>query len=153
MKSLLLRIVILDDDAFDNSLCMLYFKRILQSVDFDIVGFTNPVEGLQYIETEFEKQAVRTIVLLDLNMPLLNGWEVLHQLEKLPPRFISYLSVYILSYSVHNDDVQKSEDSSLVKSYLVKPLTDHLAYLYETIVEVELSATVQDKLALFSNKK
>ncbi len=153
MKSPLLRIVILDDDAFDNSLCMLYFKRILQSVDFDIVGFTNPVEGLQFIETEFEKQAVRTIVLLDLSMPLLNGWEVLHQLEKLPPQFIPYLSVYILSYSVQKDDVQKSEESSLVKSYLVKPLTDHLAYLYENIVEVELPATIQDKFALFSNKK
>lgn len=153
MKPLLLRIVILDDDAFDNSLCMLYFKRILHSVDFDIVGFTNPVEGLQYIETEFEKHAVRTIVLLDLSMPLLNGWEVLHRLEKLPPQFASYLSVYILSYSIHHDDVQKSEDSPLVKSYLVKPLTDHLAYLYESIVEVDLPATVQEKVVLFNNKK
>ena len=153
MKPPLLRIIILDDDGFDNSLCILYFKRILHNVDFDTVGFTNPVEGLHYIKTEFEKNAVRTIVLLDLNMPFLNGWEVLHQLEKLPSQFAPYLSVYILSYSIHNDDVQKSEASPLVKAYLVKPLTDHLAYLYENIVETDLLATVQDKIAFLNKKK
>ena len=150
MKSLLTKIVILDDDNFDSSVCVLLFKRLLHGIEFDIRGFTDPRQGLQYIETEYANHPIPTLLLLDISMPHLNGWQVLHRLEQLPPEITRYLSVFILSHSVAKDDVQKSEASPLVKAYLAKPLTDHLAYLLENILEAEL-AIIEDRTSGFHN--
>ncbi len=78
------RIIFLDDDSLHNTLAVLYIKRVFPDLNVDIVGFTNPQEGINYIGTEYSKHPVRTVLFLDINMPSLNGWQVLDKLQLMP---------------------------------------------------------------------
>lgn len=126
------RIIILDDDSLHNTLCILYIKKIFPDIDIDIVGFTNPLEGLDYIQAEYTAHPVETILFLDINMPELNGWQVLEKLNYMPG-IVKWFSIYILSSSVDERDITRAHQIKLVKSYLEKPLANHLANIFSSL--------------------
>lgn len=75
------------------------------------------------------------IIFLDINMPILNGWEFLdllnsHDLNKLP-------KIYMLTSSISPEDVNKSENHPLVTGYFTKPLSlDKLSELKNSLLQL-----------------
>ncbi|MGM1057300.1 MAG: response regulator [Bacteroidota bacterium] len=61
-------------------------------------------------------------VLLDINMPVLDGWGVLDHLEKLNLATIKNIQLYIVSSSMDKSDVLKANQYGLVKKFFHKPL-------------------------------
>lgn len=80
--------------------------------------FQDPAQVLRYIEDG--KIARPDLILLDINMPEMDGWEFLYHLEQLDTR----TEVMLLSSSVHTEDVERSEAHKLVKCFIGKPLTE-----------------------------
>ncbi|ANQ49229.1 response regulator [Flammeovirga sp. MY04] len=60
-------------------------------------------------------------VFLDLNMPGLDGWQVLEELMAF--NFSKELKIYILSSSIHPRDKERAEANPLVHGYIEKPLS------------------------------
>ncbi len=60
------------------------------------------------------------LILLDLNMPIMSGWDFLEEVSKLIPS--PPTSVVILTSSINPEDITRSEDYSIVKTLLHKPL-------------------------------
>jgi CheY-like chemotaxis protein len=96
----------------------------------DIKSFTSPEEGFEYIETEYietkyhgTKETNFTILFLDLNMPLMSGWEFLERFDNLGSELKGQISLYILSSSVDSRDRERSYANKNVKGYIAKPLT------------------------------
>lgn len=87
----------------------------------DIIDFTSPEEGLSYIETTPTPNQTHYI-LLDINMPTMTGWEFLDEYEKLTPGVKQNYTVYILSSSIDERDMERARNNSNVKGYLIKPL-------------------------------
>ena len=115
--------IIVDDDPFNNSLCKFVIKTVMS--DADIIDFTYPEKALEYIETTYTNSAnvYPTILLLDINMPLLSGWDFLERYEQFSDYLKQQFTIYILSSSVDWDDKEKAAANKLVKDYLIKPLT------------------------------
>lgn len=65
----------------------------------------------------------QVIVLLDINMPILNGWGFLDQIEKLNFFNILRLSIYIVSSSTDKGDILKAGLYEFVKGFHHKPLS------------------------------
>jgi CheY-like chemotaxis protein len=63
------------------------------------------------------------LALLDLNMPVLDGWGFLEELETLNPSLKFNLELFILSSSNNPDDIIKSKNYPNVIDYLNKPLS------------------------------
>jgi CheY-like chemotaxis protein len=63
---------------------------------------------------------VPDLILLDLNMPLMDGWEFLDALSDLA--LTKQVCVFILTSSIHPDDMAKATHYQLVKGYFSKPL-------------------------------
>ncbi|UPT66859.1 MAG: response regulator [Sphingobacteriales bacterium JAD_PAG50586_3] len=63
------------------------------------------------------------IVLLDINMPTLSGWEVLNKIQQFNTQTIDLLSIYILSSSIDVDDHERATEIDMVLGYLEKPLS------------------------------
>ena len=125
------RIIILDDDSLHNTLCTFAIKKSFPDIDIDIVGFTNPQEGLNYINAEYTAHPVKTILFLDINMPELSGWQVLEKLKGMPD-IINWFTIYILSSSLDERDITRAYQNQLVKSYLEKPLTNYLTVIFSS---------------------
>ncbi len=109
------KIVIVDDDPPNNYLCELMIR--LHHPGMDVQSFTNPVEGLAYLKSLTLDHSF--LVLLDLNMPEMNGWQFLDEFQQKNPA----ASLYILTSSINPLDEEKAAGYSCVRGYLSKPIT------------------------------
>jgi CheY-like chemotaxis protein len=63
------------------------------------------------------------LALLDVNMPVLDGWGFLDELKLIHPTLKFKLELFMLSSSNNPDDIRKSKKNPFVKDYLIKPLS------------------------------
>jgi CheY-like chemotaxis protein len=64
----------------------------------------------------------KNIILLDIMMPHINGFDCLDQLSQLPQPLQEKITVYMLSSSIDRKDIQRAESYDLVQKVLEKPL-------------------------------
>ena len=125
------KFIILDDDACYNTISVLLLKKRFPTMYADIISFTDPAEGLEYLLTFYAAAPQKAVLLLDINMPGLTGWEVVKMIEKLPDTVRRHLTVYILSAYISSSDIIKADQHLLVQNILEKPLTNHLEYIIQ----------------------
>ena len=114
--------IVVDDDPINNKLCSYIIKKNFPEAD--IHCFESPVEGLQFVKTYSDPQSNKpTILLLDINMPEINGWHFLEEFEKMGSHVHNQFTVYIVSSSIDPSDRQKAESNVFVSDYLAKPLS------------------------------
>lgn len=61
------------------------------------------------------------IILLDLNMPVMDGWEFLDEFTKVPTP--NKIIIYIVTSSIDPADVKRAKQYEMLSNYLVKPIT------------------------------
>ena len=117
-----LSFIVIDDDPVSNLICKLTLEMVLGQVD--VKTFTNPEEGLKYIESEYSGEVSKSAdLLLDINMPIMTGWEFLERFDNLSDNVKNSVGIYILSSSVDPRDRDRSYSNKNVRNYIVKPLT------------------------------
>jgi CheY-like chemotaxis protein len=115
--------LLIDDDDIFNYLS----KRILlkSNAANSIIDFTNAKSALDFIRST---DSEIDIILLDINMPIMNGFDFLDSFIQLANKQIS---VYMLTSSIDDADMIKSLKYPCVKGYFSKPLTtDTIAQIY-----------------------
>lgn len=114
-------VYIIDDDP----IYQFSFKSFLSLIDADIKIeiFSNGEEAYEHCKALVaSKSDCPDIVFLDLNMPVMDGWNYLDEMMQLEYEKMQDVSIYIVSSSVHEEDMEKAKHYSLVKDYLVKPV-------------------------------
>lgn len=114
------RFLIIDDDPANNILCISSIKKTF--AEAEVKAFTEPEEGINYIEHTYRENPVPTILFLDLNMPTLTGWDVLNRFQNMISSLNS-IKVFILSSSINPADKQRAFENGLVEGFLEKPLS------------------------------
>lgn len=114
-------LLIVDDDE----MMLFLHERIIKKCKFKTpsYSFRNGKEVLDYILGEREKRK-KYLILLDINMPVMNGWEFLDALNKEGSK--SRVFVVIISSSLDIEDLEKSQQYSQVIDYLEKPIKSEL---------------------------
>jgi CheY-like chemotaxis protein len=118
------RFIIIDDDPLNNLIC----RRNIQHAfpDAEIHTFTEPQTGLDHITSEYDTiNTCDTVLLLDINMPILSGWDVLDKLAELSGKTTSMFRIYMLSSSIAVKDKQRADACPIVSDLLTKPLKKH----------------------------
>src|SRR5581483_8470601 len=114
--------IIIDDDFINNVICRQVIQSEMPAAKIDI--YTNANKGLEYINTANAAERTNDSVLfLDINMPALNGWDILEMLNDSPVLLKQQLKIFLLSSSVPPEDKQKANDDPMVCGYIEKPLT------------------------------
>ena len=99
---------IIDDDP----VFVLLFKRIMLKIGrFETVfNYENGQLALDaLIEKSNKNEPFPDIIFLDINMPIMNGWEFLSKLEN--QKFKNELTIYMISSSIDPTEIKKSKES------------------------------------------
>jgi CheY-like chemotaxis protein len=117
-------ILLIDDNADDNT----YNQIIIEKMDVaeNIKVAENGQEALKLL-SEKDRQ-LPELILLDLNMPRMNGWEFLEAYKALHPEQTSTAKVVLLTTSLTPDDLRKLESIPWISSRNLKPLTPQMLY-------------------------
>ena len=113
---------IVDDDAIYQIIA----NKIIQRSDMfsAISSFKNGKEAIDYLYNALENNAnLPDIILLDINMPIMDGWEFMEEMGLIKPKLPKEIVVYIVSSSIAVEDKNKSKSYENILGYLSKPIT------------------------------
>ncbi len=119
MREIDLTYIVDDDKIFTFSI-----KKIMELNQFskEVITFPNGAEAIVHLKKVLdEKLQLPDIILLDLNMPVMDGWQFLDEFKGID--FGRKITIYIVSSSIDPLDHVKAKEYSSVSSFLVKPIT------------------------------
>jgi CheY-like chemotaxis protein len=115
----LLHFCLIDDSAFD---LFIYEKLLIKSGITDTVKtFNSAREALKHLLTE-GSVLPETIILLDLQMPDMNGFEFVDEYANLPGFLREKVKIFMLSSTIDTRDIEKAKASPHIIDLLPKPL-------------------------------
>ncbi|MBD0399799.1 response regulator [Flammeovirga sp. EKP202] len=118
----LAHILLIDDSESIN-----FFNRLIiedSKITRKCTFFLSAEKGLDYLKQEDkERYPLPNIIFLDINMPRMNGWEFITEYDKLDIEIREQISLFLLTTSINDDDLQKANMLPTVKGYLNKPLS------------------------------
>lgn len=116
------KVLLVDDDFINNYLNEL----LLQEMDIteDIMIASNGEEALNYVEQTCKSiHDCPELILLDINMPIMNGLEFLEAFATRQKDIYNHTSVVMLTSSSDDKDIEQATKFN-IKGYLSKPLTE-----------------------------
>nr|WP_315258506.1 response regulator [uncultured Flavobacterium sp.] len=120
----------------DEPIHLFITKKLLDMTGMveSLLIFSNGKEAYDKLKAIFlASEKLPEIILLDLNMPVWDGWQFLDEFTKIPIN--TKVTIYILTSSDNPDDIKKAETYSMSKNYLVKPI--NLDQLKIVLSEIE----------------
>jgi CheY-like chemotaxis protein len=124
-------LLVIDDDDIN----IFIIKKIVEKTGYNInmVAKTNGQLAIDHLDMLLENnEAFPQLVLIDINMPVLNGWEFLEAYDKL--EIEKRVDMYMLSSSVYENDIEKAKTYKTVKGFISKPLSiNRLIELFDSL--------------------
>ncbi|WP_420319088.1 response regulator [Ekhidna sp.] len=112
------RIVLIDDDETTNYLNKLIIERAAL-VD-EVVSFDSAQDALNFFSNNQDEED-ESLVLLDINMPIMNGWQFLDRYQMLQKQ--NGNKFVILTSSINPADKEMAEEKNSIIEYMAKPLS------------------------------
>ncbi|MET3125353.1 CheY-like chemotaxis protein [Arcicella rosea] len=128
MKKIDIACIIDDDPIF-----VFGTKRLMQLANFcnGFLVFKNGKEAYDNLKTSIiAGEKLPDLILLDLNMPIWDGWQFLDEFIQIPIE--NAVTIFIVTSSIDPEDIKRAKSYEIVSNYLVKPIKmDDLKKLME----------------------
>ncbi|HWR93928.1 MAG TPA: response regulator [Flavobacterium sp.] len=120
------KILCIDDDPITLMLCKMVITKALFSNE--IATAKNGEEALKYYDTLKTTSTIKKpqLIFLDLNMPVMNGWEFLDSFVTAEYSEYHDTKVIILSSTIDPQDLEKSKKYPMVIDFLSKPISKEM---------------------------
>lgn len=117
------RFAIIDDDQVYQLILKKTFEKSHPTQA--LLQFYNGEEAFEFLKDNSSNLAsnLPDVLLLDINMPFMNGWQFLDALETLPNAGNYHPVIYIISSSPATEDIEMANQYTRVANYIIKPVT------------------------------
>lgn len=116
-------VFVVDDDKIFHFI----IKKLLISNNINVEPefFENGLQAIEGIKNKLDRdEAPPDLILLDINMPILDGWQFLEEFKLLKERIEKEIIIYIISSSDNTFDRSRAKDfKDEIKDYYLKPIT------------------------------
>ncbi|SDI43905.1 response regulator [Winogradskyella thalassocola] len=112
--------VIDDDDIYQFTII-----KMLKSIDLDkeISLFSDGEEALEFlIDNLYNNEELPDIIFLDINMPIMDGFQFMEEYVKIKPKLNKKIIIYMVSSSVDPVDIERAKSISDISDYIIKPI-------------------------------
>ena len=118
-----INILIIDDSMMDRLIVKTQFKHVLDTINIEEAG--DGEEALSFLENC--QHDFPDLIMVDINMPILNGFEFLQKYEDIFWKQHPQTLLYIITSSSADEDIEKSKRFASLKAFLTKPLKSEKA--------------------------
>lgn len=110
-----------DDDTF-----VFLTKKVIEQTNLveQIKVFGNGRDAINFLKKNSDNlDLLPEIILLDLNMPIMDGWQFLEDYILLKPKIGKKITIYIISSSISPHDIERGKGINAVSDFIIKPVT------------------------------
>ncbi|MFA9192285.1 response regulator [Flavobacterium sp. FZUC8N2.13] len=126
---------VIDDDKLSIKLMSMLISK--NNFCEEIISFYNPQNALDELKNNAANSSkLPDVILLDLNMPVLDGWQFLDEFILI--EFAKKIVVFIVSSSIDPSDLEMAKNYPIIKDYIIKPLSSEKLKEASLLIEVEL---------------
>jgi CheY-like chemotaxis protein len=115
---------VIDDDPIYQIIVNKIIKK--SELFLSVSSFKNGKDAIDALKRVLENnEALPNIILLDLNMPIMDGWEFMDEMVGLKSQNAKTIRVYIVSSSIAIEDKNKAKNYPEIIAYLSKPVDNN----------------------------
>jgi len=117
------KVAVIDDDQVFQ---LIIKKQIeMKQIQCEIMSFYNGQEAIDFFEANVDaEEKWPDLVMLDVNMPVKNGWDFLEDYKFLPERLREKVKLYMVTSSVIQSDIDRANGNKNITSFVSKPITN-----------------------------
>lgn len=116
-------VFVVDDDKIFHFI----IKKLLVNNNINVTPFffENGLQAIEGIKSKIDKEESQPdLILLDINMPILDGWQFLEEFKSIKNKIQKEVVIYIISSSDNTVDRNRANDfKDEIKDYYLKPIT------------------------------
>lgn len=128
-------ICIIDDEEINQFILKTIIKNL--SDEIKVLSYNNGEVALKsLLQLITSKQEIPDMILLDINMSVMGGWEFMDEYVKIKHQIEKKVAIYIVSSSNAPDDKKKAKTYSDIGGYLSRPIE---AFTLREIIEKNLN--------------
>lgn len=115
------KVYLIDDDDIFVFLTKKTILKVTSNVDVEV--FSDGLQAITHLKNiKDQPELLPDVIFLDLNMPVMDGWEFLAEYEELHASFARKNELYIVSSSISPHEMERSKNISSVSEFIIKPL-------------------------------
>ncbi|MET3981104.1 YesN/AraC family two-component response regulator [Mucilaginibacter sp. UYP25] len=121
-----------DDEIFTYG-----FKKltVIKGLFDEIMNFSNGKEAIDYLLNPQNRNHLPDVLFVDINMPVMNGWEFNIAFEEIKSQLGKNIAIYNISSSIDLEDIKRAKSTPAVIDYLLKPIDE--GYLTEIFLSLQ----------------
>ena len=140
LYSMIKKLFIIDDEPIHHKLVGLVIKYSGHPIEH--TSYTQAADAFAYLVDDEHVDSLPDLILLDLNMAIISGWDFLELFETFNSRFPKPVDVIILTSSINPHDKARALTYNCVKGFFSKPFTEGI--LDYIVHSSELTANKND---------
>ncbi|MBO9618151.1 MAG: response regulator [Niabella sp.] len=118
-----MKVFVIDDDPVYKLIVQRMFNEMSETVS---ARFFNDGRKAMDVLEGWEPVAFPDIIMLDIEMPEMDGWAFMDAFRTLPAAATAHTKIYIITSSIANEDVQKAGQYPEIIKYIPKPITQEI---------------------------